>query len=76
MPIDDALLRKELIVVDIVYNPRETKLLRIAKAKGCPTVPGIGMLIYQGVEAFKLWTGVQPPVEEMREKVHQLINAT
>jgi len=76
MPIDDALLRKELIVVDIVYNPRETKLLRIAKAKGCPTVPGIGMLIYQGVEAFKLWTGVQPPVEEMRKKVHQLINAT
>ncbi|MFT5729181.1 MAG: shikimate dehydrogenase [Desulforhopalus sp.] len=73
MPIDEALLRKELIVADIVYNPRETKLLQVAKAKGCPIVPGIGMLIYQGVEAFKLWTGIQPPVEEMREKVQQLM---
>lgn len=76
MPIDDSLLRKELIVADIVYNPRETKLLQVAKAKGCPIVPGVGMLVYQGVEAFKLWTGVQPPVEEMREKVQQLMNAT
>ena len=74
MPIDETLLRKELIVADIVYNPRETKLLRIAKAKGCPIVPGIGMLVYQGVEAFTLWTGVQPPVEEMREKVQELMN--
>ena len=75
MPIDEALLRKELIVADIVYNPRETKLLQVAKAKGCPIVPGIGMLIYQGVEAFKLWTGIQPPVKEMREKVEQLMHA-
>lgn len=74
MPIDESLLRKELIVADIVYNPRETKLLQRAKAKGCLTVPGIGMLIYQGVEAFKLWTNVQPPVEEMRKKVEQLMN--
>lgn len=76
MPIDGALLRKELIVADIVYNPRETKLLQMAKAKGCPIVPGIGMLVYQGVEAFKLWTKVQPPVKEMREKVQELMNAT
>lgn len=74
MPINEALLRKELIVADIVYNPRETKLLRIAKAKGCSTVPGIGMLIYQGVEAFKLWTDIQPPVQEMREEVEHLMN--
>lgn len=73
MPIDETLLRKELIVADIVYNPRETKLLQLAKAKGCPIVPGIGMLIYQGVEAFKLWTGTQPPVKEMRAKVEQLM---
>jgi shikimate dehydrogenase len=73
LPIDPSLLRKELIVADIVYNPRETKLLQVAKEKGCRTVPGLGMLIYQGVAAFKLWTGVEPPVEEMREKVYQLM---
>ena len=74
LPLDESLIRKELIVADIVYNPRETKLLQVAKAKGCPVVPGIGMLIYQGVEAFKLWTGVEPPVVEMREKVYQLMS--
>ncbi|MFT5697408.1 MAG: shikimate dehydrogenase [Desulforhopalus sp.] len=73
LPIDEALLRKELIVADIVYNPRETKLLQVAKAKGCTTVPGLGMLLYQGVAAFKLWTGVEPPVKEMRKKIQQLM---
>ena len=73
LPIDPSLLTKELIVADIVYNPRETKLLQVAKEKGCRTVPGLGMLIYQGVAAFKLWTGVEPPVEEMRGKVYQLM---
>ncbi|TKB12394.1 shikimate dehydrogenase [Desulforhopalus sp. IMCC35007] len=73
LPIDPSFLQKELIVADIVYNPRETKLLQVAKEKGCLTVAGLGMLIYQGVAAFKLWTGIEPPVVEMREKVYQLM---
>lgn len=73
LPIAESLIRKELIIADIVYNPQETKLLQVAKARGCLTVPGLGMLIYQGAAAFKLWTGVEPPVAEMREKVLRLL---
>lgn len=73
LPLNESLIQPSHIVTDIVYNPRETKLLRIAKEKGCKTVPGLGMLIYQGVAAFTLWTGMVPPVEEMKAKVQQLM---
>ncbi|MBQ1490360.1 MAG: quinate/shikimate dehydrogenase, partial [Blautia sp.] len=49
-------------------NPRQTKLLKEAKAKGCQTMNGLGMLLYQGAEAFRLWTGEEMPVEAIREK--------
>lgn len=68
-PIKDvSLFHPGLIVTDTVYNPRETMLLREAKAAGCKTVDGIGMLIHQGAAAFNLYTGAQMPVEEVREK--------
>lgn len=59
---------KELVVCDAVYNPTETKLLKEAKAAGCKTVGGKGMLLWQGVAAFKLYTGQDMPVEEVKEK--------
>lgn len=59
---------KELVVCDAVYNPTETKLLKEAKAVGCKTVGGKGMLLWQGVAAFKLYTGQDMPVEEVKEK--------
>lgn len=62
-------LHSDLTVFDIVYNPLETKLLREAKAAGAKTVSGVLMFIYQGAEAFKLWTGVDPPVELMKKTV-------
>ncbi|MGB9928742.1 MAG: shikimate dehydrogenase [Methanosarcina sp.] len=62
-------LHSKLTVFDIVYNPLETRLLREAKAAGAKTVSGISMLVYQGAEAFKLWTGVEPPVELMKKTV-------
>ncbi|MBI9082162.1 MAG: shikimate dehydrogenase [Desulfobacterales bacterium] len=65
LPMDTELLRKGQIVSDIVYNPAKTELLKRAEAKGCKIVTGIGMLVYQGAEGFRLWTGVAPPVEEM-----------
>lgn len=55
------------LVCDIVYNPWETGLLQEAKARGCYTLAGGGMLLYQGVEAFQIWTGREAPVEVMRE---------
>ncbi|MEA4896076.1 MAG: shikimate dehydrogenase [Oscillospiraceae bacterium] len=69
MPISSTeVLRKGLVVTDTIYNPRETRLLREAKAAGCITVGGTGMLIYQGAAAFKLYTGDDMPVGEIRER--------
>ncbi|MDD6734668.1 MAG: shikimate dehydrogenase [Lachnospiraceae bacterium] len=59
---------KELVVADAVYNPEETKLLKDAKAAGCKCVGGKGMLLWQGVSAFKLFTGEDMPVSEVKEK--------
>lgn len=71
---DDSLVPKGLLhdaltVVDIVYNPLETRLLREAKAAGCKTVGGAGMLVHQGAEALRIWLKVDPPVEAMRRAV-------
>ncbi len=65
IPIDGDLIPGGVIVSDIVYNPARTKLLRVAAEKGCKTVPGLGMLVYQGAEGFRKWTGAEPPVEVM-----------
>lgn len=65
---DLAALRPGLVVADAVYNPEETLMLRQAKEAGCVCVPGKGMLLWQGVAAFKLFTGQDMPVEEVKEK--------
>lgn len=65
---DPSLFHEGLVVADVVYNPKETRLLREAKEHGCTVVPGNGMLLWQGVAAFKLFTGKDMPVEEVKEK--------
>lgn len=52
-------LHDRMLVVDLVYNPLETTLLKAARAAGAKTLNGMGMLIYQGIEAFRLWTGFE-----------------
>lgn len=64
---DASMLFPELIVSDVIYNPRETKLLRMAKKAGCSTFNGMYMLLYQGAEAFKIWTGREMPVEHIKK---------
>lgn len=59
-----------LVVADAVYHPQETLLLRQAKEAGCVCVPGKGMLLWQGVAAFKLFTGKDMPVQEVKEKFY------
>jgi shikimate dehydrogenase len=59
-------LRSDLTVMDIVYNPVETKLARDAKAAGAKVISGVEMLIYQGAASFEIWTGCSAPVEVMR----------
>lgn len=65
---DPSMFHKDLIVSDIIYNPRETKLMRLAKESGCPTFNGLYMLLYQGAESFKIWTGQDMPVDIIKEK--------
>ncbi|PLS33152.1 hypothetical protein CYV26_13925 [Carnobacterium maltaromaticum] len=64
---DASLLRSDLVVADVIYTPSETALLKLAKAQGCQTLNGLGMLIGQGAAAFKLWTGKEMPVAEIKE---------
>ena len=66
---DKAFLRPDLIVSDVVYYPRETELLRMAKEVGCKTMNGLGMMLFQGAAAFKMWTGEDMPIEYMKEKL-------
>ena len=56
-----------LIVSDIIYNPKQTRLLQMASANGCATFNGLYMLLFQGAEAFRLWTGKEMPIEPIRE---------
>lgn len=65
---DSSMFHKDLIVSDVIYNPEETKFLRMAKEAGCATFNGLYMLLYQGAEAFKLWTGQEMPVDIIKEK--------
>lgn len=64
---DASFLRPDLIVTDAIYSPDETELLRMARAAGCRTMNGRGMMLFQGAEAFRLWTGRDMPVEHMKQ---------
>ncbi len=65
LPLDLSLLRGEHIVCDLIYW--DTPLIKEARAIGCKVINGLGMLLWQGVLAFKIWTGINPPVSLMRE---------
>ena len=62
-------IRQARLVADLVYNPPETGLLRAAAQVGVQGLNGMGMLLYQGIEAFKLWTGQEPELNSWRELV-------
>lgn len=62
MPVDEAIgFMPGQVVFDAVYNPPKTKFLRIAEQSGCKIVNGFGMLLYQGISAYEIWTGVKIP---------------
>jgi shikimate dehydrogenase len=65
LPLPAALLRPDLWVAEIIYFPMETELLRTARALGCRTLDGGGMAVFQAVEAFRLFTGINPDAERM-----------
>ncbi|MBP7735808.1 MAG: shikimate dehydrogenase [Spirochaetes bacterium] len=74
VPIDIELIKKRHIVFDIVYAPHETRLLAVAREKGCPTVFGVDMLVMQGARQFEIWTGMDAPIETMRRAAHKHLN--
>ncbi len=75
-PVSNTILPRFQVVMDIVYAPLETRLLREAKAAGCQVINGLEMLLYQGVAQFELWTGKTAPVELMRQKLYQATGNT
>jgi len=67
---DASYLRPDLIVSDVVYIPRKTKLLELAESVGCKVaVNGLGMMLHQGAKAFEIWTGQQMPVDYVKEQM-------
>lgn len=68
-PINPNIIHKKHIVFDLIYKPLETKLLKEAKKQGAKTINGLGMLIFQGIKAFELWTGQKPPFEIIAKAV-------
>ena len=71
--VSTELMHGDLIVYDVVYNPRETVLLKAAEQAGAQPVSGLGMLLYQGVIAFELWTEKEAPVAVMRDALENRI---
>ena len=67
-------MHEDLVVFDAVYNPNETVLLKEAINAGAKPVYGIKMLLYQGVESFKIWTGVDAPIDVMENALKQTLN--
>ncbi|MCX5696654.1 MAG: shikimate dehydrogenase [Candidatus Omnitrophica bacterium] len=67
------LLHRDLLVYDLIYNPRETKLLSSAGKKGLKTANGLGMLLYQGALSFEIWTANSAPLEAMRQALTEVV---
>ena len=73
-PVDKELLRPELMVCDLTYNPEKTQLLLDAQSIGCSILNGLGMLLGQGARAFEIWLERPAPVEVMRKTLLEQIN--
>jgi len=74
-PVPDGALRPETVVMDIVYKPIRTELLQAAESRGCKTVHGGRMLLYQACGQFELYTGRTAPVEAMDAALRRAMSA-
>ena len=64
---DESYFSSQLKVADIIYQPATTKLLQMAKNAGCKVMNGELMLLYQGAESFKIWTGKDMPIDKVKK---------
>lgn len=69
--VDEKLIHKNLFVYDLIYNPSETNLLKVAKHKGAKVSNGLGMLLYQGMLSFEIWIGKTAPLDIMRQALQK-----
>jgi shikimate dehydrogenase len=65
---------RRTLFADLIYKPAETELLRSARKSGHRTLNGLGMLLYQGAQAFELWTGKKAPIKEMRRALNEALH--
>jgi len=72
-PIPKRLLKEWMTIMDVVYEPLETRLLREAKEKGCLTITGLEMLVHQGAAQFEIWTGTRPEVGQIKKDLHSVL---
>jgi len=75
-PVHPELLRPDLCVMDIVYNPLETKLAKYAKTSGAKVISGVEMLIYQGAASFEIWTNKHAPIKTMKRVILNKLSET
>ncbi|OGO34968.1 MAG: shikimate dehydrogenase [Chloroflexi bacterium RBG_16_57_11] len=74
--LDYATIHPGVTICDVIPNPPQTSLLSRARARGARTLDGLGMLVYQGAIGFKLWTGLDAPVQVMRQALEEAFSAT
>ena len=70
-PVPENILENGMVVMDIVYLPAETRLLNLARDRGCVIISGVDMFINQGAEQFRLWTDLDPPFASMRHALKE-----
>ena len=73
IPISPELLRRGLMVYDLIYNPAKTRLIVEAEKRGASAVNGLKMLAYQGAMSFEMWTGIEAPVDVMEQAAERVL---
>ena len=73
-PLPNKLLREGIVVMDIVYEPLKTRLLKEAEERRCMTIDGLEMLAHQGAGQLEIWTGRRPDIRKIKEDLHRAVN--
>ncbi len=73
VPVDVATLRPELIVADVIFNPPRTRFLDEAAQRGCTTLDGLGMLVNQAVISLRIWSGIEPAADVLRDALEEYL---
>lgn len=74
IPFPENLLRKGMVVMDVVYRPLRTRLLKEAERRGCLPIDGLGMLCSQGALQFQIWTGKKIDIGEIRKVLKNFLS--